>query len=208
MTFADDFCAPPPAVGADDREGLRQLRRAERVPADSPLHQFMHRCSQEALRITAQINSGYHRPETLRALFSQLIGRPVDEDFALFPPFYTDCGKNIALGRGVFINAGCCFQDQGGITIGDGALIGHRVVLATLNHDLCPRTRRDLLPAPIAIGPGAWLGSGATVLPGVTIGAGAVVAAGAVVTRDVPANTVVAGVPAAAVKLISEEEFL
>lgn len=75
----------------------------------------MHGISQEALRITAEINGSYHQPEELRALFSQLIGRPVDESFALFPPFYTDCGKNIHIGKHVFINMGCKFQDQGGI---------------------------------------------------------------------------------------------
>ena len=48
----------------------------------------------------------------------------------LFPPFYTDFGKNINIGRNVFINSCCCFQDQGGIYIDDGVLIGHNVILA------------------------------------------------------------------------------
>ena len=135
---------------------------------------------------------------------SRLTGKPVDQAFGLFPPFYTDCGQNITLGKGVFINSGCRFQDQGGIEIGDGALIGHNVVLATLNHDFAPDRRGTLHPAPIRIGRGVWIGASATVLPGVTIGDGAIVAAGAVVTRDVPARSVAAGVPARVVRTLDK----
>ena len=95
---------------------------------------------------------------------------------------------------------------MGGIEIGDGALIGHNVVLATINHDLNPKENRKNHYAPIKIGAHVWIGSNATVLPGVTIGDWAVVAAGAVVTRDVPAMTVVGGVPARVLKTIQEEE--
>lgn len=114
----------------------------------------------------------------------------------MFPLFYTDCGKNLHIGKNVFINSGCRFQDQGGITIGDGALIGHNVVMATLNHSEDPETRGNLHPAPIHIGRNVWIGASATILSGVTIGDGAIVGAGSVVTRDVPENMIVTGVPA------------
>lgn len=156
--------------------------------------------SQEALRITAELNNTYHTPEEIQHIFARLTGKPVNRTFSLFPPFYTNCGKNITLGQHVFINSGCRFQDQGGITIGDGALIGHNVVLATLNHGLKPEERHDLFPAPIHIGKNVWLGANVTVLGGVTVGDNVVIAAGAVVTRDVPANTVAAGVPARVVR--------
>lgn len=175
---------------------LAHLDSGEVVVGGSEAHQYMHGASQEALRVTAELNGAYHTPQEVSALFSRLTGKPVDEGFTLFPPFYADCGKNITVGRRVFINSGCCFQDQGGITIGDDALIGPRVVMATLNHDLDPARRRDMHPAPIVIGNNVWVGASATVLPGVTIGDNAVVAAGAVVTKDVPADTVVGGVPA------------
>ena len=188
-------------------EFLEHLDSGAPVQGGGQVHQFMHTVSQQALRLTAEINSGYHEPEQLRALFSQLTGRPVDESFGLFPPFYTDCGKNIHVGKNVFINMGCKFQDQGGITIGDGTLIGHNVVLATLNHARPPLDRGSMIPAPIRIGKNVWIGSNATVLPGVTIGDGAIVAAGAVVTRDVPENTVVGGVPAQIIRHLREEEL-
>ena len=187
---------------------LQYLNSGKTVENGSEPHLFMHRASQEALRLTAEINGSYHTPEELRVLFARLTGQPVDESFSLFPPFYTDCGKNIHIGKHVFINMGCKFQDQGGIFIGDGVLIGHNVVLATLNHAMQPERRSDMLPAPIHIGKRVWIGSNATVLPGVTIGDGAVVAAGAVGTRDVPANTVVGGVPAKVIRHIHEEETI
>ena len=170
------------------------------VVANSEVHLMFHKLSQEALRITAEINGKYHTPEELHGLLEELWGREVPNTVGLFPPFYTDCGKNTVVSDGVFINMGCKFQDQGGITIDEGALIGHNVVLATLNHPLAPERRHDLESAPIHIGRRAWIGANATVLAGVTVGDGAVVAAGAVVTNDVEPNTVVGGVPARVIK--------
>lgn len=181
---------------------LAHLNGGEAVEGGSELHQVMHDVSQEALKLTADLNGQYHTPEEIRELFSKLIGKNVDRTFAMFPPFYTDCGKNISVGKNVFINSGCRFQDQGGITIGDGVLIGHNVMLATLNHDIDPRKRSTMHPAPIVIGNNVWIGANATVVPGVTIGDGAAIAAGAVVSKDVPANVIVGGVPAKIIKKI------
>lgn len=182
---------------------LDELNSGRTVVAGSELHLYMQKLSQEALKITAELNGGYHDGEEVREIFSRLIGRPVDESFGLFPPFYTDCGKNLRIGKHVFINSGCRFQDQGGITLGDGALIGHNVVMATLNHSEQPEERANLHPSPIHIGRNVWIGASATILPGVTIGDGAIVGAGAVVTRDVTENMIVAGVPAKILRSIN-----
>ena len=88
----------------------------------------------------------------------------------MFPPFTTDCGKNIRVGKNVFINSGCRFQDQGGITLGDETLVGHNVVFATLNHGFAPEDRGTTYPKPIRTGKKVWIGANATILPGVTIG--------------------------------------
>jgi len=181
-------------------ELLDSLDASQPIRAGSPVHLAMHEFSQEALRITGELNTGYHQPERVRELLAHLTGRAVDESVTVFPPLYADFGKNIVLGRRVFINAGCTFQDQGGVTIGDDSLIGHNVVFATLNHDLDPARRADMHPAPIVVGRNVWIGSNATVLPGVSIGDNAVVAAAAVVTKDVPAGTVVVGSPARVVR--------
>lgn len=187
-------------------EFLEHMNQGETVTGGSELHKFMHSLSQEAMRITSKINTSYHEPAEIRRLFSELIGKPLDESFALFPPFSTDCGKNISIGKNVFINSGCRFQDPGGITIGDGALIGHNVVLATLNHDIDPRKRSDMHPAPIFVGNNVWIGANATILPGVTIGDGSIVAAGAVVIKNVPTNVIVGGVPAKIIKRIESAQ--
>lgn len=175
------------------------------VLGGSPEHRFMHAAAQEALRVTARLNTGYTTPGQVRALLEELTGKPVEESVALFPPFYSEFGKNLTLGPGVFINLGCRFQDTGGITIGEGTLIGHGSTLTTLNHHVDPARRADMLPAPIHIGRSVWLGAAVTVVPGVTIGDGAIVAAGAVVTKDVPPNAIVAGVPAKLIRMTGHE---
>lgn len=183
---------------------LEVLNAGRTITGDSPLHDVMHRASQDALRITGELNGGYHQPERVRELLAELIGKPVDETVTVFPPLHSDFGKNITLGKRIFINSGCKFQDQGGITIGDDSLIGHNVVIATLNHELSPSRRTDMHPAAVTIGRNVWVGSNATILPGVTIGDDAVVAAAAVVTKDVPAGSIVVGSPARVVRSVPD----
>ncbi|CCD24229.1 acetyltransferase NDAI_0C05700 [Naumovozyma dairenensis CBS 421] len=184
------------------KEYLAILETGKTVEPDSEAYAFMHKVSQEAIKVTMEMNNKYHEPSELRQLFSKLIGKEVDESFGLFPPFYSDCGKRITVGKNVFINAGCKFQDQGGITIGDGCLIGHNAVLATINHGLDPAKRQSLNLAPIVLEENVWLGANVTIIPGVHIGKNSVVSAGAVVTKDVPANSIVVGVPARVIKTL------
>jgi len=183
---------------------LETMNQGKEVEANSPIHEVMHQLSQEAIEITMELNNHYHTPEEIVLLMSRLTGRRVAPNFRVFPPFYTDCGKNCHFGDNVFINSGCRFQDQGGIYIGDRVLIGHNVVLATLNHHANPTKRGNLIPSPIYIGNDVWIGANATICPGVKIGEGAIIAAGAVVTKDVAPNTIVGGVPAKFLKTVEE----
>lgn len=187
------------------QEFLNYMNSGHTIKANSEVHQMMHYLSQEAIKITMQINSVYHTPEEIISLMRILNGKEIDDSFRLFPPFYTDCGKNLTIGKRVFINAGCKFQDQGGLTIGNDTLIGHNTVIATLNHDIDPDHRGDLIPAPVKIGNKVWIGANATILPGITIGNGAIIAAGAVITKNVPDNAIVAGVPAKIIKNIPKQ---
>ena len=181
-------------------EFRRVMAETEYIPAGSALQQAFHAFSQEALKITAELNGAYHTPEEVRALMAKLTTSEIDESFALFPPFHTDCGKNTKIGKRVFINAGCQFQDQGGITIGDDVLVGPQTIIATLNHDSDPDRRGGMFAKPVVICDKVWLGARVTVCPGVRIGDGAIVGAGAGVTKDVPPRTIVAGVPAKVVR--------
>jgi acetyltransferase-like isoleucine patch superfamily enzyme len=133
---------------------------------------------------------------------SEIIGSSIDKSTGIFVPFYINFGKHTTIGKNVFINHACSFLDLGGITIEDDVLIGPKVNLITENHPTDPSKRKFLLCSLILIKRNAWIGAAATILPGVTNGENAIVAAGSVVTKDVPSNTIVAGVPAKYVKNI------
>lgn len=149
--------------------------------------------------LSVQLNASTNIDQ-IRERLSEIIGYQIDKNTRIFPPFYTNFGRFITIGKNVFINHACSFLDLGGITIEDDVLIGPRVNLVTENHPLDPADRQSLLLKSIVIKRNAWIGAAATILPGVTIGENAVVAAGAVVTKDVPANTIVGGVPAKHIK--------
>lgn len=182
-------------------EFLAYVKTGKALSSDE-IHQFMDEMSNEARRVTFRLNTAYYTPEEVRVLLSELFGKPVDPTLRVFPPFYTDFGKNITIGKNVFINACCHFQDHGGVTLGNGCQIGHNVVFATLNHGISAEDRVHTYPAPIVLGKNVWVGSNSTILQGVTVGDNAIIAAGAVVTKDVPANTIVGGVPAKTIRSI------
>lgn len=186
----------------NEKEFLEYIKDGNIVRADTEGHEYMHSLSQRAIKITSEMNNSYHEPQELMKLFFRLTDKEFDESVRLFPPFYTDCGMNITVGKNVFINSSCHLQDWGGITIDDNTFIGHCVTIATINHGLAPDKRGEHIPKGVTVGSDVWIGSNAVILPGVTIGKGAVIAAGAVVTKDVPENTVVGGNPARVIKNI------
>lgn len=108
----------------EKNEFIEMVQRGEPIAAGTAAHALLVQYSNEALRITAELNGSYHEPDEVRALFSRLTGKIVDASFFMFPPFYTDFGKNITVGKNVFLNTGCTFQDRGGIAGGDGTQIG------------------------------------------------------------------------------------
>lgn len=175
---------------------FQRERAGEIISLDDPEYGKIAELITEAQRLIAAINTGYRTPQEVRNLFSQLTGVPVDPSFWMLPPFYTDFGKNIRVGKNVFVNHCCEFMDRGGITLEDNVLIGPKVNLVTINHPVEPSRRRSTFCAPILIKRNAWVGVGASVMPGVTIGENAIVAANAVVTKNVAANTIVGGIPA------------
>jgi len=180
--------------------------RTRFIPRRTPDSAAMVANVRRAMALTAALNRlTYDDADQVRVLFGELTGRPVDADFALIPPFYTESGVHIRVGRKVFVNQNCTFYDLGGIDIGDAVMIGPNVSLITSGHPLEPSRRRDgVVAKPIVIERNVWIAAGATILGGVTVGENSVVAAGAVVTRDVPPDTLVAGNPARVVRSIAE----
>lgn len=158
-------------------------------------------------KLIAELNTDYHTPDEIRSLLERIWGQPLDSSVRMFPPFYTAFGKLTRVGKEVFVNFGCTFLDQGGVTLEDGVFIGPEAKIITENHPEEPALRHTLSVKPVIIRRNAWIGAGAVILPGVTIGENAIVAAGAVVTKNVPDNTVVAGVPAKILRNINATNY-
>lgn len=168
----------------------------------SPEFRALHERVKVATQLSSKISAlNYDEMESIQKAFEELIGKSVGDSFNLIPPFYTDYGLNIAIGRAVFIGYGCTFTGHAAIDIADGVMIAHKVNLITAGHPVEPDKRKEFITAePITLDTNVWIGAAATILPGVHIGADAVVAAGAVVTHDIPPATLVAGVPANVVR--------
>lgn len=160
-----------------------------------------------AMAITARINRlTFSDADEIRALFSELIGKKVDDSFLLIPPFYTAGGDEIRVGHNVFVNQNCTFYDLGGLDIADDVMIGPNVSLITTGHPLAPSERRAAtIGRPIVLERNVWIAAGATIIGGVRVGENSVVAAGSVVTRDIPPNTLVAGNPARIIRAIGDD---
>jgi acetyltransferase-like isoleucine patch superfamily enzyme len=181
---------------------FQHLRNGEAIAANNAEAYKLREASFATKKLLVQLNDSSD-PAEIRDLLSQITRSKIDESVAVFTPLYINYGKNTKIGKNVFINFDCVFLDLGGITIEDNVLIAPKVSLLSEGHPISPQDRRSLVPGQILIKKNAWIGAGATILPGVTIGENAVVAAGAVVSKDVPANTVVGGIPAKVIKSIN-----
>lgn len=155
-------------------------------------------------QLLQELNNSINNQDQVREKLSLITNQRIDDSVEIRLPFYSDFGRNIHLGKGIFINSGAMFTDLGGIYISDNVLIGPKVTIASVNHPAIPEKRREVEPEPVYIHRNAWLGANAVITPGVSVGENAIVAAGAVVTNNVPKNTVVAGVPARVIKVLNQ----
>ena len=186
----------------NDRDIFDRMKAGELFRLDDPEYPKVLEIVNRTLKLSAELNTSTDVNQ-IRERLSEIIGSQLDKSTTVFAPFYTNFGRFILIGKNVFINHACTCLDMGGIIIEDDVLIGPKVNLITENHPLDPANRKALICKPIVVKRNAWIGASATIMPGVTIGENAVVAAGAVVSKDVPANTVVGGVPAKIIKTIS-----
>jgi acetyltransferase-like isoleucine patch superfamily enzyme len=125
-----------------------------------------------AMAITATLNRlTFNDADTIRASFSELIGKKVDDSFLLIPPFYIAGGDEIRVGKNVFVNQNCTVYDLGGLDIADDVMIGPNVSLIAAGHPLEPSQRHSTtIGKPIVIERNAWIAAGATIIGGVTVG--------------------------------------
>ena len=186
---------------------VERMRRGDLITHTDPDYPELWMEFERTRSLVAELNGTFHTPDEITSLLSEIWGQEQVE-VRMFPPFYTAFGKLTKVGKGVFINFGCTFLDQGGITIEDGVFIAPDVKILTEGHPEEPTRRRTLVTAPVHIGRNVWIGAGAMILPGVTIGENAIIAAGAVVNKDVPANMIVGGVPARELREIRREEAM
>ena len=180
---------------------FERLRRGEPISPNDPQAYKMREASFETKKLLVKMNNS-DDPEEINNLLSKITGSDIDKTVAVFTPLYINYGKNIKIGKNVFINFDCTFLDLGGIIIEDNVMIAPKVSLLSEGHPVSPKERHTLVPGKIHIKKNAWIGANATILPGVTVGENAIVAAGAVVSKDVPDNTIVGGIPAKIIKSI------
>ena len=183
---------------------IERMRKGEKIAESEADFYLLNLEIENTRKLVCELNSQYHSQDEIRSLLERIWGQQLDTSVRMFPPFYTAFGKLTHVGKEVFINFGCTFLDQGGITIEDGVFIGPGVKIVTENHPEEPALRHSLLVKPIIIKRNVWIGTGAIILPGVTIGENAIIAAGAVVTKDVPDNVIAAGVPASIIRNIKQ----
>ena len=155
--------------------------------------------------LTWEFNSLRPDDPKRRMLLEQIMGQ-VQEGVTVLSPVYFDYGPLTKLGAGTFVNHGCYFMDGGTITIGKNCFIGPFTGFYTAAHptDYARRNQGLEWALPIRVGDNCWFGANCSVMPGVTIGSGCVIAAGSVVTKDIPDNSIAAGVPAVVRKKIEQ----
>jgi len=143
-------------------DGTRIIQR--RTPESAAMMASVRR----AMAITARLNRlAFDDAVEIRALFAELIDKPVDDSFMLIPPFYCTGGADIRVGRHVFVNQNCTFYDLGGLDIGDDVMIGPNVSLITSGHPLAPSQRHAGVTAkPIVIERNVWIAAGVIVIGG------------------------------------------
>lgn len=181
---------------------FQRLQSGEVVPFNDPQYSQVSKSGIRTTELLIKYNNTSD-PEKLRSLWRELTGVVLDPSSYIQIPVMVNHAEFVDVGKGVYINHGCTMLALGTIKIEDNVLIGPKANLISEGHPVDPASRRSLEVKPVVIKKNAWLGAGVTILSGVTVGENAVVAAGAVVNKDVPANTVVVGVPAKVIRRIN-----
>lgn len=189
-----------------NRTIFERLQTGEAVPYTDPQHRLIGDVAGRTTKLLIELNATADVAK-VRKLWGEITGIPLDPSTTIQIPVYVNIGKFTRIGKNVYIDHLCTLLDMGTITIGDNVLIGPKVNILTEEHPVNPAERRALMTRPVVIKDGVRIEAGATILPGVTVGENSVVTAGAVVNKDVPPNTIVAGIPAKIVMYIQSNNL-
>lgn len=180
---------------------FKRLQAGEVVAFSDPDYDQVHKSGIRTTELLIKYNVT-SKPDQLRALWGDLTGTQLHPTSYVQIPVFINHAEFVSVGENVYINHACTMLTLGKIYIEDNVLIGPKVNLTSEGHPIDPAKRTALEVKPVVIKRNAWIGAGATILPGITVGENSIVAAGAVVNKDVPANTIVGGVPAKVIKEI------
>lgn len=181
---------------------IQKLQGKEYISYNDEIFIEINIILEKTAKLAAELNMGYKESDEIRVILTEIIGHKIDESTTILLPFNVDFGARIKLGKDIFINKCCMFVDLGGIELEDNVLIGPDVKILSVNHPLDITKRRDVILKSVKVKKNAWIGAGTIICPGVIIGENSVIGAGSIVTKDVPDNTVYAGVPAKFIKNI------
>lgn len=180
-------------------------------------HDYMYFVMDKALR--SQVENTVHYVNILNKLsnsevqrrrdFLRTFMKKLDEGAIINSPFYMEFGNHLEVGINSIIDCDCIMLNSGHIKIGDNVLIGPKTSFYTPIHPFLPKQRESWIEyaKPITIEDNVWICGAATIVGGVTIGKNSIVLAGSVITRDVPADTIVAGNPAKPVRKITLQDI-
>lgn len=180
-------------------------------------HGYMYFVMDKALR--SQVENTVHYINILNKLsnseiqrrrdFLRTFTKKLDEGAIINSPFYMEFGNHLEVGINSIIDCDCIMLNSGHIKIGDNVLIGPKTSFYTPIHPFLPQQRESWIEyaKPITIEDNVWICGATTIIGGVTIGKNAIICAGSVITRDVPANTIVAGNPAKPIRQVTKQDI-
>ena len=172
---------------------------------------------EKAHRLSQDYNQLYDRDAQARqTILRDLLGH-LGEETLMLGPIRFHYGCHTSVGHHCYMNFNFTVQDDAKVTIGDYCCFGPNVTIVTPLHPMLPLERRGVVCSdgverylcyakPVTIGNDCWFGANVVVCPGVTVGDNCVIGAGSVVTRDIPANSFAAGVPARVIRPITEAD--